>query len=118
MSNRRLLRVADLLRETLSEIIFRTVHDPRVTGRDFAILRVDVSSDLNHARVHISSLLAEKERNELLDGLNHSAGYIHHELMREVRLKNTPALLFVYDDGIERSQRITDILNSLHKEGA
>ena len=118
MSNRRLIRVADLLRETLSEIITRTVHDPRVLGRDFAILRVDVSSDLNHGRVHISSLLAEKERNELLAGLNHSAGYIHRELMREVRLKNTPSLLFIYDDGIERSQRIADILNSLHKENA
>jgi len=116
MSNRRLLRVADLLRETISEIITRAVHDPRVTGRDLAILRVDVSSDLNHARVHISSLLPEKERNALIDGLNHSAGYIHHELMREVRLKNTPALLFVYDDGIERSQRISNILNSLHRE--
>ena len=117
MANRRLLRVADLLREELSDIIRLSIHDPRVTGRDFTVTRVDVSADLNHARVHVSSLLAEKERGELLDGLNHSAGFIHRELMHRVHMKNIPGLVFEYDDGIVRSQRIADIIQSLHREG-
>ncbi len=116
--NRRLLRVADLLREELSDIISRTVHDPRVTGQDFTITGVEVSADLSHARVHVSSLLSEPEREALLKGLNHGSGFIHRELMGRVRLKNVPNLVFEYDDGLIRSQRIADIIHSLHKEGA
>ncbi len=118
MANRRLLRVADLLREELSDIIRRTVHDPRVSGHDFTVTRVDVSADLSHARVHVSTLAGEEERKALLDGLNHGTGFIHHELMTRVRLKTIPALLFEYDDGLVRSQRITDILHSLAREKA
>lgn len=118
MPNRRLLRVADLLREELSEIITRSVHDPRVSGHDFTITRVDVSADLAHAKVHVSTLALGHDRDALLEGLNRGAGFIHHELMGRIRLKNVPALVFEYDDGLAKSQRIADILHSLAKEKA
>ena len=118
MPNRRLLRVADLLREELSDIIRRTVHDPRVSERDFTITRVDVSPDLAHARVHVSTLSDGKDRDALIEGLNHGTGFIHHELMIRIRLKNIPALAFEYDEGLAKSQRIADILHSLSREKA
>jgi ribosome-binding factor A len=114
--NRRLLRVADLLREELAEIIRRHVHDPRVTGRDFTILRVEPSPDLSQARVHVSTLLEDPERTALIEGLRSAAGFIHRELGSRVRLKKIPELAFEYDGGLARSQRIADLLNALKHE--
>ena len=116
MPNRRLLRVADQLREELSDIIRSTVHDPRVDGRDFTITRVDVSADLAHAKVQVSTLTTGKERDALIEGLNHGTGFIHRELMSRVRLKNVPAMVFQYDDGLVKSQRIAEILQTLARE--
>lgn len=118
MANRRLLKVADLLREELSDIIRRTVHDPRVTDQDFTILRVEVSPDLSHARVHVSTLLTGEKRDGLIAGLQHGAGFIRRELKIRIRLKNIPELQFAYDPGLAESQRITDLLNALKTGGA
>ena len=73
MANRRLLRVADLLREELSDIIRRSVHDPRVNERDFTVTRVEVSADLSRASVYVSTLATDAERDALIDGLRHAA---------------------------------------------
>jgi len=116
MGNRRLLRVADLLREELTDIIRRSVHDPRVTGQDFTILRVAVTPDLAKARVHVSTLLEEPSRAALIAGLEHASGFIHRELKVRVRLKTVPELRFEYDGGLAQSQRIADILNALKQD--
>jgi len=116
MANRRLLRVVGLLREEITDIIRREVHDPRVNERDFTILRVDVTPDLSRARVGISTLLPEKERDEMVAGLRHAAGFIHRELMRRIRIKTVPELVFEYDGGLAQSQRIADILTGLRNE--
>ncbi len=118
MANRRLLRVADQLREELADILRRQVHDPRVTDQDFTILRVEVSPDLAHARVHVSSLLAEPKRSELVAGMNHAAAFVHRELMGRLRLKTIPTLVFAYDEGLAASQRIAELLQDLKREAA
>lgn len=116
MDNRRLLRVAELLREEISSILQRLVHDPRVSDKDFTILRVEVSPDLGHATVRVSTLLANERRHELIEGMQRAAGFIRRELMDRVRLKNVPELRFFYDSGLTQSQHITDLLNTLKQE--
>ena len=116
MENRRLLRVADLLREEISSIIQRLVHDPRVSDKDFTILRVEVSPDLGHAKVHVSTLLAGEKRNELLAGMQRAAGFVRRELMGRVQLKTVPELQFLYDGGLVQSQHIANLLNTLKQE--
>ena len=113
MDNRRLLRVASLLREEITDILRRSVHDPRVNEQDFTILRVEVSPDLHLARVHVSSLLTGDKRDGLIAGMQHAAGFIHHELMPRLRLKTVPELVFAYDPGLAVSQRMTELLDSL-----
>ncbi len=116
MANRRMLRVAELVREELAEIIKQQVHDPRVSDQDFTILRIEVSPDLGYAKVHISTLLPKLKRDELIAGMQHAAGFIRHELMPRLDLKNVPELNFMYDDGLAQSQHITDLLKDLHNE--
>lgn len=113
MENRRLLRVADLLREELSEIIRRQVHDPRVSDQDFTILRVEVSPDLGHAKVHVSTLLGGEKRDALIAGMRHAAGFIRRTLGPRLRMKAIPELKFLYDDGLAQSQHISDLIGRL-----
>lgn len=117
MSQRRLERVAVLLREEITDIIRRSVHDPRVTGQDFTVLRVEVAADFSQARIHVSSLRPEKERDAFISGLSCAAGFIHRELMQRIRLKRIPELKFQYDDGLAQSQRIADLLAGLKRSG-
>jgi ribosome-binding factor A len=110
--SRRTNRVSDLLRAELSELLLREVHDPRV--KLASVTEVDVSPDLRRAVVKISVLGDEEQRQETIAGLRHARGFLRTELARRLRLRATPELVFELDRGAEHSQRISDLLESLH----
>jgi ribosome-binding factor A len=112
--SRRTDRVADLLRAELAEILRREVADPR--ARLAAVSEVVVSPDLEHARVRLSILGSDADRAASLEALRHAAGFIRRQLGRRVRLRVTPELAFELDQGAEVSQRISDLLEELHRD--
>jgi ribosome-binding factor A len=111
----RQVRVADLLKETLSDLILRKVKDPRV--HEVTITGVDVSVDLKHARVFFCVRDAEVKE-EALNGLNSAEGFLHHELKTILDLKNIPKLEFSYDTSFDYGSRIDEILEQIksHEE--
>ena len=111
---RRTDRVDDLLRTELSELLVREVADPRV--RLVTVVSVETSPDLRHADVAVSVLGAESEREEAVDALRGAQGFLRSRLARKVRLRNIPELRFRLDRGAEHSQRISDLLESLHDD--
>jgi ribosome-binding factor A len=110
--SRRTDRVSDLLRAELSDLLLREVHDPRV--KLATVTTVEVTSDLRRAIVKISALGNDEERQGTIEGLRHAKGFLRTELANRLRLRNTPELVFELDRGAEHSQRIADILESLH----
>ena len=110
--SRRTDRVADLLRAELSDLLLREVHDPRV--KLASVTAVEVTSDLRRAVVKISVLGDDEQRQGTIEGLRHAKGFLRTELAHRLRLRNTPELVFELDRGAEHSQRIADILESLH----
>lgn len=112
--SRRTARVEDLLRAELSELILREVQDPRV--RLATVSAVDVSPDLRHARVRVSVLGEDAQRAETVEALQHARGFLRSRLAPRLRLRVVPDLAFELDRGAEYSQRITDLLESLHDE--
>lgn len=108
---RRTERVGDLLRSELANIISRRVRDPRVAMT--SVTAVDMSPDLKHARIYVSVVGTDEERQESLAALQHASGYIRRQLGRELkRLKNVPELRFELDRGAEYSQRISELLEN------
>src|SRR3954466_9697224 len=101
-------RVNEALREVLSARIAGGLKDPRIGF--VTVTAVETSPDLRHARVFVSVLGAESERTEPLAGLGSSRGVLQSQLARELRLKRTPTLEFVYDDSVDRSMRIDELL--------
>ena len=111
---RRTERLDHQLREELSDLLRREMSDPRV--RLAAVSEVHVTPDLRHARVLISTVGEEAEREACIAALRHAAGYLRRQLAARLRLRATPELDFVLDRGAEHSARIAALLETLHHD--
>jgi len=105
-------RVADQIRSELATLLVREVHDP---GIGFVTLtRVQVSPDLQLARVHYTALGDEKTRQNSERALERAAPFLRRQIGSRLRLKRVPELKFVYDESIAGQDRIEQLLNELH----
>jgi ribosome-binding factor A len=106
-------RVAEGIRSELALTIAREVHDP---GIGFVtITRVQVSPDLQQARVYYTALGDEKAQRNSGQALARAAPFLRRQLGARLRLKRTPELKFIHDDSIAGQDRIEQILNDLHE---
>lgn len=104
--------MADQVRAELASLLAREVHDP---GIGFVTLtRVQVTPDLQQARVHYTVLGDEKSRAASARALDRAAPFLRRQIGSRLRLKRVPELTFIYDDSIEGQDRIERILNELH----
>ena len=108
MTGDRMRRVDEAVREVLSDAITTQLKDPRVGF--VTVTAVETSPDLRRARVFVSVLGAESVRKRSMQGLQSAHGILQRAVARELRLKHTPTLDFVYDDTAERAQRIESLL--------
>lgn len=108
-------RVGDQIRQELSELLTRgAVHDP---GIGFITLtRVQVSPDLQHARVFYTTLGDEKARRETALALDRATPFLRRHIGGRLRLRRVPELEFRFDQSIEQQDRIEQILRDLHEE--
>jgi ribosome-binding factor A len=113
MSNDRMRRVNEAVREVLSDAM-KLLKDPRVGF--VTVTDVRTSPDLRHAKVYVSVLGSESERAATMDGLASAHGVLQSAVNRELRLKRTPTLDFVYDDTAERADRLERMLADMEPE--
>jgi ribosome-binding factor A len=107
-------RVADQLRGELASLLSRDVHDP---GIGFVTLtRVDLSPDLQLARVFYTVLGDEKARMASGKALERAAPFLRRQIGARLRLRRVPELTFFYDPSVAGQDRIEQILNELHSE--
>lgn len=111
----RIERVNSLIRQEISQLLQRHVKDPRLGGF-IAVTEVSTAPDLKHARVYISHLGTEAEKQETLKALTAAAGFFRHELGKVLKLRYTPEISFHWDDSIERGDRISQILQRVVPE--
>ena len=103
-------RVNESLREVLSESV-GGLNDPRIGL--VTITGVETSPDLRHARVFVSVLGSERQRDRTLAGLAAAHGVLQARIGRELRLKRTPQLAFEYDPTVERGVRVSQLIDEL-----
>ena len=112
MSNNKIQRINEDIQRELA-MLLRSIKDPRIRNQGMlSITAVDTSGDLGQAKVYLSALALESEK-ELIKGLRSASGYLRRELGRALDLRHTPELLFELDKSIERGARISTILNTL-----
>jgi ribosome-binding factor A len=104
----RMRRVNELMREVIGSTIASELEDPRIGF--VTVTSVDTSRDLRSARVYVSVLGDEADREATLAGLRSSHGVLQSAIASQMRIKRTPTLTFHYDDTPERGVRITRLL--------
>ena len=97
------------MREVIGGAIASELQDPRIGF--VTVTAVETSPDLRTARVFVSVLGSEDEREDTLAALASSHGVLQATIAREVRIKRTPTLSFRYDDSIERGARLSELLD-------
>ena len=113
MSEFRLKRVENLIRDNVSALIMRgVIKDPRVDTL-LSVTRVKVSKDIGFADVYISSIQSGKKVEKAVEALNHAAGFIQHKMGNKLHLRNTPVLRFRRDEGIEEGFNINQKLKEI-----
>ena len=99
-----------MLREVIGSAIASELEDPRIGF--VTVTSVDTTPDLRAARVYVSVLGSESEREATLAGLRSSHGVIQAKIAREMRIKRTPSLSFHYDETPERGVRVSRLLDT------
>ncbi|WP_249869744.1 30S ribosome-binding factor RbfA [Oceanobacillus saliphilus] len=113
MAELRANRVAEQMKKELSDILTRKIKDPRVGF--VTVTDVEVTGDLQQAKVYISVLGDDKKRQDTLMGLAKAKGFIRSEIGSRIRLRKTPELTFEFDEAYEYGNRIESILKDLNK---
>lgn len=113
MGKLRANRVAEQMKKDLGEIISLKLKDPRIGF--VTVTDVEVTGDLQQAKVFISVLGDEEDKQETLKGLSKAKGFIRTEIGKRIRLRKTPELIFEFDEAIEYGNRIETILRELNE---
>jgi ribosome-binding factor A len=108
MAGARMRRVDEALREVVAAAVSE-LSDPRLGF--VTVTGVETSPDLRTAKVFVSVLGDETERDATLDALRSSHGVLQSRIAAETRMKRTPTLTFHYDDTIEKGVRISRLLD-------
>lgn len=101
-------RIGEQIKRELALLIRNEIKDPRVGM--VSILDVVVTKDLNQAKVYFDTL-QQDQHEECQKGLNRAAGFLRRELSRTIQLRNTPALLFIYDDTEQKANDLSVLID-------
>jgi ribosome-binding factor A len=113
-SSRRPEQVSETLRQVIADALTRGIRDPRVGF--VTVTRVEVTSDLSHAKVYVAVPGEEADRERSLEGLRSASGYLRSLCAKVLTTRSVPELHFELDRGLEHASRINELLEGLRRE--
>ncbi|MCI8690566.1 MAG: 30S ribosome-binding factor RbfA [Oscillibacter sp.] len=117
MASNRIGRINEEIQRELAEQL-RRLKDPRVSGTGMvSITRVDTTGDLRYARIYVSVLDKNQEK-DVLKGLKSASGFLRRELGHALQLRYTPELQFIGDDSIQHGAHILEVLRQVERDDA
>ncbi|NJR40625.1 MAG: 30S ribosome-binding factor RbfA [Leptolyngbyaceae cyanobacterium CSU_1_4] len=115
-TDRRIARVAEMIRREVSQLLFSGIKDERVGMGMVSVTHVDVAGDLQHAKVFVSIYGTDEAKSAAMAGLKSATGFVRSELGNRMRLRRTPEILFVEDASIEQGTKVLSLINRLSEE--
>jgi ribosome-binding factor A len=115
-TSRRVSRVAELIKREVSQLLLNGIKDDRVGSGMVSVTDVDVSGDLQHAKIFVSIYGTDEAKSETMAGLRSATGFVRSELGRRVNLRRTPEVVFMEDRSLERGDRLLSLLNQINQK--
>ena len=113
MSQMRVEKVQEFIRQEISALLVEGIKDPRVGF--VTVTRVDCSRDLRLAKVYFSVMGSKDERKQSIDALNHAKGFIRSTVGKALNIRFTPELAFFLDESLDAGENIQRLLNEANK---
>ncbi len=114
VSKQRTERIAERIRNELSEMLIYDISDPRLDG--ISITDVNVDRELAFASIYVSAFEGSVRTEEIMAGLDSARGYLRRELSQRIQLRSFPHLRFYWDPTFERAEHIDRLIDSLKEE--
>jgi ribosome-binding factor A len=111
----RLNRIGEEIKKELSVLLQREMKDPRIGF--VTVTSVEVTSDLQLAKVYVSIFGDEEQRKASLEGLTKAKGFLRSEIGRRIKLRHVPDFVFKLDQSIDYGNKIEAILRQISTEG-
>jgi len=102
-------RVAEQIQRELAELIRLELKDPRIGL--ITLTGVELTADYAHAKIFFTTLAGAEALPEIEQGLRRASGFLRRELGRRVRIHTLPELHFVYDESVERGDRLSRLID-------
>ena len=113
---RRVSRVSSLIKREVSQMLLNGIKDDRVGSGMVSITDIDLSGDLQHATIFVSIYGTQEAKEETMEGLRASTGFVRRELGNRIRLRRSPEITFMEDRSLERGDKMLHLLNQLSEE--
>ena len=115
-TSRRVAKVSASIKREISQMLVSDIKDDRVGAGMISVTAVDVSGDLQHAKVFVSIYGTEEAKTETMAGLAAATPYVRGELGRRMRLRRTPEIIFKEDVSFEKGTEVLNLLSQLEHE--
>jgi len=107
---RRTERLSQFIQNEISDLLCKHINDPRLNGL-ISVTRVSVTSDMRNAKVFISAVGDNIDKDEILKGFASASGFFRRELAHHLNTRITPELEFYFDDSIERGINLINLID-------
>lgn len=109
------IRINSEVQREMSSIIREDLKDPRIHPMT-SVMSVEVTPDLKFAKIFVSVLGNDEEKEKTMEGLKKSASFARHQLAKRMNLRNTPELTFVLDTSIEYGVTMSKKIDELKEK--
>jgi ribosome-binding factor A len=115
-TSRRVERVSSLIKREVSQMLINGIKDDRVGAGMVSITQVNVSGDLQHAKIFVSIYGSQAAKDETMEGLKACTSYVRKELAHRIRLRRAPEIRFIEDYSLQKGDQIIELINKIVPE--
>lgn len=112
-TGRRVSRVAALIKREVSQMLIQGIKDDRVGSGMISVTAVDLSGDLQHAKIFVSIYGTDQAKAETIAGLESATGYVRKQLGQRLQLRRTPEVIFCEDRSFDEGARVLSLLDKI-----
>ena len=112
-NNYRLAKVSSLLKKEITLILQNDLENDLIRDHFVNISKIDLSGDLQHCKIYITSTAEEKVRKEILENLNNSKISIRHSLGKRIEMRRVPEIIFKDDVVLDKGLSVLKLLDEL-----
>ncbi len=115
MNEKRINRISEEVKKVVSELIQNEIKDPRISGMP-SVNKVSVTKDLRFAKIFISVLGSEEDKESTIEGLQSAKGFVRKEIGNRINLRHVPEPIFMLDESIEQALYMSKLIEEVNRD--